>query len=142
MSAVTPVAVSIQPKIDAAATMKSTVLVVSTVSRQTLTNIFQLSVRYQAKPRIIAQTQAAIAPSVGVNRPVVMPPISSTGVMIGSSASKRKMRSSTNSSARPTKTEICGGAPICDDDRPEQQRPADDDRELAHRLAEARAART
>jgi hypothetical protein len=42
MAAVTPVAVSIQPKIDAAATMNITVAVVSTVSRQTLTNIFQL----------------------------------------------------------------------------------------------------
>ena len=88
MSAVTPVAVSIQPKIDAAATMNSTVAVVSMVSRQTLTNIFHFSVRYQAKPRNIAHTQAAMAPSVGVNRPVVMPPISSTGVMIGSTASK------------------------------------------------------
>ena len=86
----TPVAVSIQPKIDAAATMNITVAVVSTVSRQTLTNIFQLSVRYQARPSTMAQTQAAMAPSVGVNRPVVMPPISSTGVMIGSTAWKRK----------------------------------------------------
>jgi hypothetical protein len=41
MAVVTPVAVSIQPKIDAAATMNITVAVVSTVSRQTLTNIFQ-----------------------------------------------------------------------------------------------------
>ena len=38
MAAVTPVAVSIQPKIEEAATMKSTVAVVSTVSRHTLTN--------------------------------------------------------------------------------------------------------
>jgi hypothetical protein len=49
------------------ATMNITVAVVSTVSRQTLTNIFQLSVRYQARPRNIAHTQAAMAPSVGVN---------------------------------------------------------------------------
>ena len=100
------------------------------------------SVRYQAKPRIMAQTQAAMAPSVGVNRPVVMPPISSTGVMIGSSASKRKMRSTTNSSARPTKTEICAGAPIRLDHQPQQERPADDDAELDDRLAEAATPRT
>ena len=93
----TPVAVSIQPKIDAAATMNITVAVVSTVSRQTLMNIFQLIVRYQTRPRNMAQTLAAMAPSVGVNRPVVMPPISSTGVMIGSTAWKRKMRSAANS---------------------------------------------
>ena len=86
----TPVAVSIQPKIDAAATMNITVAVVSTVSRQTLTKLFQLSVRYQARPSTMAHTQAAIAPSVGVKMPVVMPPISSTGVMIGSTASKRR----------------------------------------------------
>ena len=90
IAAVTPVAVSIQPKIDAAATMNMTVAVVSTVSRQTLTNIFHVSVRYQARPSTIAQTLAAIAPSVGVKSPVVMPPISSTGVMIGSTAWKRK----------------------------------------------------
>src|SRR3954462_10562266 len=81
IAAVTPVAVSIQPKMLAAATMNRTVDVVSTVSRQTLTNIFQDSVRYQPKPSSIAQMQAAMAPSVGVNTPVVMPPISSTGVM-------------------------------------------------------------
>jgi len=34
----------------------------------------------------MAQTQAAIAPSVGVNTPVVMPPISNTGVMMGNTA--------------------------------------------------------
>ena len=111
MSAVTPVAVSIQPKIEAAATMKSTVEVVSMVSRQTLTNIFHESVPYQAKPRIMAHTQAAIAPSVGVKRPVVMPPISSTGVMMGSRASNLKILSSTNSAASPAKTVICAGAP-------------------------------
>ena len=86
MSVVTPVAVSIQPKIEAAATMNSTVAVVSTVSRQTLTNILKLMVRYQTKPRIMDHTQAAIAPSVGVKIPVTMPPISSTGVMMGSTA--------------------------------------------------------
>ena len=41
----TPVAVSIQPKIDAAATMNITVEVVSTVSRHTLTNMRHVSVR-------------------------------------------------------------------------------------------------
>ena len=86
MAAVTPVAVSIQPKIDAAATMNMTVAVVSTVSRQTFTNIRHDSVRYQNRPSTIAHTQAAMAPSVGVKSPVVMPPIKSTGVMIGSTA--------------------------------------------------------
>ena len=111
MSVVTPVAVSIQPKIDAAATMNNTVDVVSIVSRQTLTNIFHFRVRYQANPRIRAQTQAAMAPSVGVNRPVVMPPISSTGVMMGSSASNLKILSSTNSEASPANTVSWGGVP-------------------------------
>ncbi len=55
--------------------MNSTVAVVSTVSRQILTNILKFKVRYQKKPRAMAQTQAAMAPSVGVNTPVVMPPI-------------------------------------------------------------------
>jgi hypothetical protein len=86
MAVVTPVAVSIQPKIDAAATMNITVAVVSTVSRQTLTNIFQLSVRYQAKPRNNAQARWRRWRLGGREQPVVMPPISSTGVMMGSTA--------------------------------------------------------
>ena len=77
--------------------MNSTVAVVSTVSRQTLTNIFQFIVRYQTKPSTSAHTQAAMAPSVGVNMPVVMPPISSTGVMIGSTRLELEMRSGANS---------------------------------------------
>jgi hypothetical protein len=68
MAAVTPVAVSIQPKMLAAATMNMTVAVVSTVSRQTFTNIFEDSgCWYQPRPSTMAQTQAAMAPSVGVN---------------------------------------------------------------------------
>ena len=86
IAAVTPVAVSIHPKMLAAATMNRTVAVVSTVSMLTLTNIFQESVRYQASPSTMAQMQAAMAPSVGVKMPVVMPPISSTGVMTGRTA--------------------------------------------------------
>ena len=86
MAAVTPVAVNIQPKILAAATMKSTVAVVSTVSRHTLTNILKFNVLYQTKPSTMAHRHAAMAPSVGVKMPVVMPPISSTGVMMGSAA--------------------------------------------------------
>jgi hypothetical protein len=38
-----------------------------------------------------------MAPSVGVNTPVVIPPISSTGVMIGRTACHLNMRSPTNS---------------------------------------------
>ena len=91
MPAVMPVAVSIQLKIDDAATISITVAVVSTVSRQTLVNIFSVIVRYQKAPSTTAQTQAAMAPSVGVNRPVVMPPISSTGVMIGSTACEAEL---------------------------------------------------
>ncbi len=41
MAAATPVAVSIQPKILAAATMNMTVAVVSTVSKQIFTNILK-----------------------------------------------------------------------------------------------------
>ncbi len=59
----------------------------------------------------MAQTQAAMAPSVGVNRPVVMPPISSTGVMIGSTAWKRNTRSSANSTTMAPKTTGCAGRP-------------------------------
>src|SRR6266404_1712027 len=92
-ASVTRVAVRSQPKIDAAATMNITVAVVSIVSIETFTSIFQVSVRYQTSPRNSAQTQAAIAPSVGVNTPVVIPPISSTGVMIGSTASNLNLKS-------------------------------------------------
>ena len=67
--------------------MNITVAVVSMVSIDTFTSIFQVSVWYQTSPRNSAQTQAAIAPSVGVNTPVVMPPISNIGVMIGITAS-------------------------------------------------------
>src|SRR6218665_3099851 len=67
MSVVTPVTVSIQPKIAAAATISSTVLVVSMVSRKTLMNIFHDSVRYQAKPRILAHAQTTTAPYHDLN---------------------------------------------------------------------------
>ena len=111
IAAVTPVAVSIQPKMLAAATMKSTVAVVSTVSRQTLTNIFQFNVRYHAKPSTMAQRQAAIAPSVGVKMPVTMPPISSTGVMIGSTAWNLNNLSAANSTTSAASTVSCAGRP-------------------------------
>ena len=94
----TRVAVSSQPKIDAAATMKSTTAVVSIVSIETLTSILNDSVRYQTRPRNSAQIDAATAPSVGVKMPVTMPPISSTGVMIGSTASNLNFQSAANSS--------------------------------------------
>ena len=42
--------------------------------------------------------EAATAASVGVKMPLAMPPISSTGVMIGSTASNLKIQSATNSS--------------------------------------------
>src|SRR5947209_20606019 len=48
---VTRVAVSSQPKIDAAATMNITVAVVSMVSIDTFTSIRHLSVRYHPRPR-------------------------------------------------------------------------------------------
>ena len=98
---VTRVAVRSQPKIDAAATMKSTVAVVSIVSIETLTSICHVSVRYQTRPSTSAQTHAAIAPSVGVNTPVVMPPIRSTGVMIGITASNFHFQSARNSATSP-----------------------------------------
>src|SRR5512143_3107822 len=84
------VTVSIQPKIEAAATISSTIEVVSIVSIETLISIFQLSDRNQTSPRNSDHTQAAIAPSVAVNTPAVMPPISSTGVMMGNTALNRK----------------------------------------------------
>src|SRR4029434_10323162 len=94
---VTRVAVSSQPKIDAAATMNSTVAVVSIVSIETLISILYVSVRYQKRPRNSAQIDAATAPSVGVKMPVVMPPISSTGVMMGSTASNLNFQSAAKS---------------------------------------------
>ena len=105
------VTVSIQPKIEAAATISSTTDVVSIVSIETLTSIFQLSVRNQKMPRKSAQTHAAIAPSVAVKMPAVMPPISSTGVMIGSTALKRNMRSANSSSASAAATVATSGKP-------------------------------
>ena len=111
MAAVTPVAVSIHPKMLAAATMNNTVAVVSTVSKQTLTNIFKFKVRYQKKPRTKAQTQAAMAPSVGVKTPVTMPPIKSTGVMMGSTAWKSKNLSAANSKTKAPSTVHCGCRP-------------------------------
>ena len=60
--------------------MNSTIAVVSIVSIEILISIRQLSVRYQTKPRNSAQATAATAASVGVNRPVAMPPIRITGV--------------------------------------------------------------
>src|SRR6185436_17903116 len=54
------------------------------------------SVLYQNSPRNSAQIDAATAPSVGVKIPVVMPPIKSTGVMIGSTASNLNFQSATN----------------------------------------------
>ena len=92
--------------------MNSTVAVVSTVSRLILTNILKFSVRYQKKPKTIAHTQAAIAPSVGVNTPVVMPPIRITGVMMGNTAWKLKNLSAANKTIRAANTVICGGVPM------------------------------
>ncbi len=111
ISSVVLVTVSIQPKIDAAATMNSTVAVVSMVSIDTLISIFQCSVRNQAMPRNSAHTQAAIAPSVAVNTPLVIPPINSTGVMIGSTALKRKYRSAASSRTSPMTTVHTGSVP-------------------------------
>src|SRR5262249_35046950 len=95
-ASVTRVAVSSHPKIDAAATMKSMVAVVSIVSIETLTSSLNGSVRYQTRPRNRAHSDAATAPSVGVKIPVVMPPISRTGVMIGSTASNFHFQSAAN----------------------------------------------
>ena len=113
MAAVTPVVGNIQPKIDAAATMNITVDVVSTVSKHTFTNILHDSVRYQHRPSAIAHARAAIAPSVGVNKPVVMPPISSTGVMIGSTARNLNFPSAAKSKMSAAITVGCIGAPHC-----------------------------
>src|SRR5437764_7677710 len=109
---VTRVAVSSQPKIDAAATMKSTVAVVSMVSIDTFTSILNDRVRYQTTPRNSAQIDAATAPSVGVKMPVVMPPINSTGVMIGSTASNLNFQSAPNNTIIATPVASGGLAPI------------------------------
>jgi hypothetical protein len=108
---VTRVAVRSHPKIDAAATMNSTTDVVSMVSIDTLISISNDSVRYQTRPRNSAQIDAATAPSVGVNMPVVMPPIRSTGVMIGSTASNLNFQSAANSTTIATPTAMAGIEP-------------------------------
>src|SRR5437867_1722469 len=108
-ASVTLVAVNSQPKIDAAATMNNTTAVVSMVSIDTLTSIFHVMVRYQTSPRNSAQTQAAIAPSVGVNTPVVMPPINSTGVMIGITASNFHFQSAASKPASPSPKAMLNG---------------------------------
>src|SRR5260221_12236070 len=108
---VTRVAVSSHPKIDAAATMNNTVAVVSIVSIETLISILNVSVRYQNRPRNSAQIDAATAPSVGVKMPVVMPPIKSTGVMIGSTASNLNFQSAAKSATIATKVAITALAP-------------------------------
>ncbi len=107
------VAVSIQPKIEAAATMSSTAAVVSIVSIETFTRRFIDIERYQTVPRKRDQTQAAMAPSVAVKTPVVMPPISRTGVMMGSTASKRNFQSAKKISTMAPITVSWGCAPIC-----------------------------
>src|SRR5262249_4783532 len=86
-ASVTRVTVSSQPKIDAAATISSTVAVGSIVSIEIFASIFQLRVRYQNRPRTSAYAEATIAPTVGVNTPKVMPPSRITGVIIARKAS-------------------------------------------------------
>ena len=81
------------------------------MSIETLTSIFQVSVRYQTSPSTSAHTQAAIAPSVGVNTPVVIPPIRNTGVMIGITASNFHFQSAANSTTSPTPTATLNGSP-------------------------------
>ena len=80
IASVTCVVVSTQAKIEADATMNRTTAVVSIVSIEIFTNMRQFSVRYQTKPRNSAQATAATAASVGVKRPVAMPPMRITGV--------------------------------------------------------------
>ena len=134
---VTRVAVSSQPKIDAAATMNSTTAVVSIVSIETLTSILNVSVRYQTSPRNSAQIDAATAPSVGVKMPVTMPPISSTGVMIGSTASNLNFQSAANSATIATTVADHRIEPGIDR-APDRERERDDDEQLDARLADAR----
>src|SRR5258708_39959554 len=86
-ASVTRVTVSSHPKIDAAATMSSTVAVVSIVSIEIFTSIFRERVRYQRNPRASAYAEAMIAPSVGVNTPTVMLPSRITGVISARKAS-------------------------------------------------------
>ena len=89
------VVVSTHAKIDALATMNSTVAVVSIVSIETLISIRNDSVRYQAKPRKSAHATAATAASVGVKRPLAMPPIRITGVSSAMNASNLNTLSAT-----------------------------------------------
>ncbi len=110
-ASVTCATVSSQPKMDAAATMNRTAAVVSMVSMVTLTSRRHASVRYQTSPRKRAHSEAAIAPSVGVNTPSVMPPISITGVSSAITAEKSKTLSRMRSSAKATMTAQPPGMP-------------------------------
>ena len=76
------------------------------------TSIFQESERYQKSPRKRAHTQAAMAPSVAVKTPVVMPPMRSTGVMIGSTAANLNFQSAARSTTSPANTVVRGSVPI------------------------------
>ncbi len=91
--------------------MNSTAAVVSIVSIVSLTRRRQSSVRYHTRPRNSAHSEAAIAPSVGVNTPIVMPPISITGVSSAMTAEKLKNLSSTRSRANAAMTAQPPGTP-------------------------------
>src|SRR6185436_21135498 len=69
------------------------------------------SVLYQKSPRNSAHIDAATAPSVGVKIPVVMPPIRSTGVMIGSTASNLNFQSAANSTSIAITVDTTGLSP-------------------------------
>ena len=106
IASVTRVVVSTHAKIDADATMNSTTAVVSIVSIDTLTSIRHVSVRYQTSPRNSAHATAATAASVGVNRPLAMPPIRITGVSSAMNASNLNTLSATHTatSGSPNRT--------------------------------------
>ncbi len=116
MASVTCVVVSTHAKIDALATMKSTMAVVSIVSIEILTSIRHFIVRYQTIPRNSAHADAATAASVGVKSPDAMPPIRITGVSNAMKASNLNSLSATSTaiSGRPKRTKPPSDSFCCD----------------------------
>src|SRR4029077_6136083 len=112
IASATCVTVRSQPKIDAAATIRSTVDVVSIVSMDALTSSFQDSDRYPTRPRNSAQTTAATAASVGVNQPIVMPPIRITGAISAITAENLNSQSSASSETKLTPTDQFAEIPV------------------------------
>src|SRR5690606_6360726 len=93
------VVVSSHANTEAAVTMNSTDAVVSMVSKVALASVRSVIERYRTRPRNSAQITAATAASVGVNQPMVMPPMRITGAIKAMTAEKSKYQSAASNAA-------------------------------------------